>query len=104
MIDMYKALVATSRWERERRWGFRVKLIVRPLTLMFLRSMWADSLLRFGNAWQEKMRAGGIECREAELLPSNAYQSDYIIRILTVMSFTSSGIRFPTVWFALSMY
>lgn len=103
MIDMYKALVATSRWERERRWGFRVKLIVRPLSV-FLGSTRTDSLLRFGNAWQEKMRACGIECREAELVPSYAYQSDYIIRILAVMSFTSPETRFPTVWFALSMY
>lgn len=103
MIDMFKALVATSRWERERRWGFRVKSTVRPL-MLFIGNTRTDSLLRFGNAWQDKMRACGIECRDAELVPSNAYTSDYIIRILAIMSFTSSETSCPTVWFVLSMY
>lgn len=103
MIDMYKALVATSRWERERRWGFRAKLTVRPL-MMFIDRTRTNSLLRFGNVWQDKMRACGIECRDAELVPSNAYTTDYIIRILAIMKFTSTEMSCPTVWFSLSMY
>lgn len=102
MIDMYKALVATSRWEMERRWGFRAKLTIRPL-LMFMDNLRIDSLRHFGNVWQDKMRACGIECRDAELVPSNAYTSDYIIRILVIMKFTPSEFSSPTVWFSLSM-
>ena len=99
---MYKALLATSRWEMERGWGFRAKLTVRPLA-MFIDNTRTRSLLRFGNAWQDKMRACGIECRDAELVPSNAYSSDYIIRILVIMKFTSTEMSCPTVWFSLSM-
>ena len=102
MIDMYKALVATSRWEMERRWGFRAKLTIRPL-MMFIEDMRTISLLRFGNAWQDKMRACGIEYRDAELVPPNAYTSDFIIRILAIMKFSSSDMSCPTVWFSLSM-
>lgn len=103
MIDMYKALVATSRWEMERQWGFRAQLTVRPLSmLMDIARM--NSLRHFGNVWQDKMRACGIECRNAEVVPSNAYSSDYIIRILAIMKFTSSeNSSSPTVWFSLSM-
>ena len=101
MVDMYKALLATSRWEMERRWGFRAKLTVRPLS-MFLNNTRTSALLRFGNAWQDKMRACGIECRNAELVPCNAYSSDYIIRILAIMKFTSFE-SCPTVWFSLSI-
>lgn len=102
MIDMYKALVATSRWEVERGWGFRAKLTIRPL-MMFIDNMRIRSLLRFGNAWQDKMRACGIECRNAEVVRWNAYSTDYIIRILAIMKFSSSNMSYPTVWFALSM-
>lgn len=102
MIDMYKALVATSRWQMERQWGFRAQLTIRPL-MMFFDAPRTNSLQQFGNAWQDKMRACGIECRDAEVVPSNAYSSDYIIRILVIMKFTSSQFSSPTVWFALSM-
>lgn len=99
---MYKALVATSRWEMERQWGFRAQLTVRPLSL-FMDNLRTQSLLHFGNMWQDKMRACGIECRNAYVVPSNAYSSDYIIRILAIMKFTSSETSSPTVWFSLSM-
>ena len=102
MVDMYKALVATSRWEQERQWGFRVTLVIRPLT-MFMDNRRTQSLLQFGNKWQDKMRACGIECRNAEVVPCNAYSSDYIIRILAIMKFSASEWSSPTVWFALSM-
>lgn len=102
MIDMYKALVATSRWQMERQWGFRAQLTVRPLS-MFMDTPRMNSLRHFGNVWQDKMRACGIECRNAEVVPSNAYSSDYIIRILAIMKFTSSEFNSPTVWFSLSM-
>lgn len=102
MIDMYKALVATSRWQMERQWGFRAQLTIRPLSMfMDLRRM--NSLQHFGNAWQDKMRECGIECRNADVVPSNAYSSDYIIRVLAIMKFTASGMSSPTVWFSLSM-
>ena len=103
MVDMYRALVATNRWETQRRLGVRVKLIVRPLSL-FLDNEYRECLLRFANAWQRYMRACGIGCREAELVPSYAYESEYFIRILCIMEFTPPSTRYPTVWFALSMY
>lgn len=102
MIDMYKALVATSRWQMERQWGFRAQLTIRPLS-MFMDNRRMNSLRHFGNAWQDKMRACGIDCRNADVVPSNAYSSDYIIRILAIMKFTPSEMSSPTVWFSLSM-
>lgn len=102
MIDMYKALVATGRWQMERQWGFRAQLTIRPLS-MFMDNQRMNSLRQFGNAWQVKMRACGIECRNAEVVPSNAYSSDYIIRILAIMKFNGTEFSSPTVWFSLSM-
>ena len=100
---MYRALVGTNRWERERRLDFCVKLTVRPLS-MFMDNTQINSLLRFGNAWQNKMRACGIECRDAQVVPSNAHTTDYFIRILAIIKFTSTEMSCPTVWFSLSMY
>lgn len=103
MVDMYRALVATNRWETQSRLGVRVKLIVRPLSL-FLDDEYRECLLRFANMWQQYMRTCGIGCREAELVPSYAYESHYFIRILSIMEFAPPSTRYPTVWFALSMY
>ena len=102
MVDMYKALVATSRWQAERRWGFRAKLTIRPLSLFMDRAR-MNILRDFGNEWQDKMRICGIECRDAEVVPSNAYSTDYIIRILAIMKFNRDEYGSPTVWFSLSM-
>ena len=96
---MYRALVGTFRWERERRLNCRVALTVRPLS-MFMDNTRMSLLLRFGNVWQNKMRACGIECRDAQVVPSNAHTTDYFIRILAIVKFTSTEMSCPTVWFS----
>lgn len=103
MVDMYRALVSTRNWDLHRRLGLRVKLSVRPLSL-FLDNEYRDRLLRFGIVWQRYMRECGVECGEAELVPSFAYESNYFIRILSIMEFPPPSTRYPTVWFALSTY
>ena len=103
MVDMYRAIVSTSNWNLHRSLGLRVKLSVRPLSL-FLDDEYRERLLRFGNVWQRYMRECGIECGEVELIPSYAYESNYFIRILSIMEFPLPSTRYPTVWFALSIY
>lgn len=101
---MYRALIGTFRWERDRRRGHRVNLVVRPLSL-FISNERMNLLLRFGKAWQNKMRACGINCRDAQVVPSNAFTTDYFIRILAIIKFISTeNTSCPTVWFSLSMY
>lgn len=101
MIDMYRALVATSRWERDR--GLRVTLVVRPLSL-FLTDEHKSCLLRFARTWQGYMRIRcGMNCTECQLVPSYVYESEYFIRILCIMEFTPPATRYPTVWFSLSL-
>lgn len=104
MVDLYRALVGTNVWERERRIGMRVNLLVRPLS-MFIDNTRINKLLRFGNAWQNKMRSCGINCRDAQIVPSNAYTTDYFIRILVIIKFISTeNMSCPTVWFSLSLH
>lgn len=101
---MYRALVGTNVWERERGRGLRVNLLIRPLS-MFIDNTRMNLLLRFGNVWQNKMRSCGINCRDAQIVPSNAYTTDYFIRILAIIKFISTeNTSCPTVWFSLSLH
>lgn len=104
MVDLYRALVGTNVWERGRRRGLRVNLLIRPLS-MFIDNMRMNLLLRFGNVWQNKMISCGINCRDAQIVPSNAYTTDYFIRILAIIKFISiENTSCPTVWFSLSLH
>lgn len=101
MINMYRALVVTSRWESNR--GLRVKLVVRPLSL-FLPDDYKHRLLRFARTWQGYMRIiCGMNCTEYQLVPSFFYETEYFIRILCIMKFTPPATRYPTVWFSLCL-
>lgn len=102
---MYKAVVATSRWERERRQGCKVELTIRPLSVFIERER-MESLRQFGMAWQSKMNECGIECTNSQLVPSDHPTSNCIIRMVAIMKFDLPvGYEFycPTVWFSLTL-